>query len=52
MSLAALRGLFHLVRENDRHPMNQPRLMGRHCVARKLRAQAKRRKRGKTPFEP
>lgn len=46
-----LRDLFFMARLNPRNPMNQPgRLMGRHCRARLQRAQAKRRKAGKTPF--
>lgn len=56
--MAALRGiqlvkaLFEAVRFNPRRPMNQPRLMGKHCRARLLRGQAKRRKAGKTVFNP
>lgn len=45
--------LFSIARVNPRNPMNQPgRLMGRHCVARLQRAQAKRIKRGKHPYSP
>lgn len=45
--------LFSIARVNPRNPMNQPgRLMGRHCVARLQRAQAKRIKRGKHSFSP
>lgn len=37
--------LFDMARQNPRNPMNEPgKLQGRHCTARLLRAQAKRRK--------
>lgn len=50
-----LKSLFDAAYSNPRYPLNQAgRLMGRHCVARKERAQSKRRKhpRGLTPYEP
>lgn len=43
--------LFHLA-ALDYQNRQQGRLRGRHCVARLLRAQAKRRKAGKTPYTP
>lgn len=44
MSRKAFFGLFIAERNNPANPMNEPgRLTGKHCVARKLRAQAKRR---------
>lgn len=40
-----LQQLFEAARMNPRNPMNEPgRLTGRHCVARKLRAQTRRKK--------
>lgn len=48
-----LQSLFAAERSNPANPMNQPgRLMGRHCVARLQRAQAKRVKRGRRPHHP
>lgn len=45
--------LWAIAKQNPRLAMNDPRrLMGRHCRARIQRAQAKRRKAGKTPFNP
>lgn len=50
--MEVLKALFAAVRANPKHPMNRPRLMGRHCRARLLRGQAKRRAAGKTVFTP
>lgn len=48
-----LKSLFTAARNNPANPMNQPgRLMGRHCVARLQRAQAKRVKQDKRPYDP
>jgi len=45
--------MFAAARANPSNPMNRPgRLMGRHCKARLLRAQAKRIKAGKAKFTP
>lgn len=44
MTPKAFFGLFEAARVNPANPMNQPnRLTGKHCVARKERAQEKRR---------
>lgn len=49
----SIKALFHAARINPRNPMNQAgRLMGKHCRARLLRAQAKRRKSDKTVYAP
>lgn len=37
---------------NERHKRQAGRLRGKYCVARLLRAQAKRRKAGRTVFAP
>jgi hypothetical protein len=55
MALApfTLKDLFLAARFNPRNPMNQPgRLLGTHCKARTQRAQAKRLKSGRKPYDP
>lgn len=48
-----IKQLWHMALTNPRAVLNAPgRLMGRHCVGRKLRGQAKRAKAKKTPFNP